>query len=144
MDEIESAQVRLRFTFQNSYFFHPLALPELDQLIRHLTMKKVEKGTVIIKQGDKGDAFYLIASGRVSVWIEKDSKREKVAELKTDEHFGEMALISHDPRNATVIAEEFTELFVLQKTDFDKILMQNPVISKELQKAYDERKNKII
>jgi CRP-like cAMP-binding protein len=78
------------------------------------------------------------------VWIEKDSKREKVAELKTDEHFGEMALISHDPRNATVIAEEFTELFVLQKTDFDKILMQNPVISKELQKAYDERKNKII
>jgi ATP-binding cassette subfamily B protein len=140
----DTAQIfsRLRHVLQSTYFFQSLKMNELDELIGHLRMIRVQKGYEIIKQGDPGDAFYLIASGKVSVWIKKAFKRIKVADLQTDEFFGEMALISNEPRNATIIAEDITELFILQKYDFDKILMKNPVIAQELKKSYQERKAK--
>jgi len=52
--------------------------------------------------------------------------KTKVADLGADLFFGEMALMSNEPRNASVIAEEVTELFVLQRYDFEKILMKKP------------------
>ncbi len=115
---------------------------ELDELIGHLRMIRVQKGYEIIKQGDPGDAFYLIAQGKVSVWKKGALMKTKVAELKSDDFFGEMALISNEPRNATVVAEDVAELFVLQRYDFDKILMKNPAIAQELKKAYMARKSK--
>jgi CRP-like cAMP-binding protein len=133
---------RLRQVLQDDYFFQVLKMNELDELIGHLRMIRVQKGYEIIKQGDKGDAFYLIASGKVSVWKKKGFKKAKVAELGTDDFFGEMALISNEPRNATVVAEDVTELFILQKYDFEKILMKNPLIANELKKAYYSRKDK--
>ncbi len=142
MTDTASIFSRLRNVLQNTYFFQSLKMNELDELIGHLRMIRVQKGYEIIKQGDPGDAFYLIASGKVSVWLKKSFKKVKVADLQTDEFFGEMALISNEPRSATIVAEEITELFILQKYDFDKILMKNPVIAQELKKAYQERKQK--
>ena len=142
MTDTASVFSRLRHVLQNTYFFQSLKMNELDELIGHLRMIRVQKGYEIIKQGDPGDAFYLIASGKVSVWIKKGFKRSKVAELVSDDFFGEMALISNEPRSATIVAEDVTELFILQKYDFDKILMKNPAIAQELKKAYHERKER--
>ena len=140
MTDTASVFSRLRHVLQNTYFFQSLKMNELDELIGHLRMIRVQKGYEIIKQGDPGDAFYLIASGKVSVWMKKGFKRSNVAELVSDDFFGEMALISNEPRSATIVAEDVTELFILQKYDFDKILMKNPAIAQELKKAYHERK----
>jgi CRP-like cAMP-binding protein len=115
---------------------------EIDRLVGCLRAVRVFKGYEIIRQGDLGDAFYLIATGRVSVWVKKGANRMKVADLRADDYFGEMALISNEPRNATVIAEGLTELFILEKYNFNKTLMKNPAIAQKLRKAYDERKAK--
>src|SRR5258708_20038212 len=122
----DSASVfnRLRHVLQNTYFFHALKMNELDDLIGHLRMIRVQKGYEIIKQGDPGDAFYLIAQGKVSVWKKKAIMKSKVAELKADDFFGEMALISNEPRNATVVAVDVTELFFLLPYPFDKLVIQ--------------------
>jgi CRP-like cAMP-binding protein len=130
---------RLRDVLHSTYFFHSLKIVELDKLVNGLRMIRVQKGYEIIKQGDPGDAFYLIASGRVSVWKRKGFIREKLVELKTNDFFGEMALISNEPRNATVIAEEITELFILDKYDFTEIFMRNPAIARELKRAFHSR-----
>jgi ATP-binding cassette, subfamily B, bacterial HlyB/CyaB len=142
MTDTASIFSRLRNVLQNTYFFQSLKLNELDELIGHLRMIRVQKGYEIIKQGDPGDAFYLIASGKVSVWVKKSFSKKKVADLGADEFFGEMALISNEPRSATVLADEVTELFILQRYDFDKILMKNPVIAQELKRSYLERKER--
>jgi CRP-like cAMP-binding protein len=105
---------------------------------------RVFKGYEIIRQGDLGDAFYLIATGRVSVWLKKNTNRVKVAELRADEFFGEMALISNEPRNATVVAEGLTELFILEKYNFDKILMRNHAIAQKILRAHEERHSRNI
>jgi len=113
---------------------------ELDKLMTCLRAVRVFKGYEIIRQGDPGDAFYLIASGRVSVWVNKGGQSVRVIGLRSDEYFGEMALISNEPRNATVIAEMLTELFILEKHNFDSLLMKNPGIADKLQKAYAQRR----
>jgi len=140
MTDTASVFARLRNVLQETYFFKSLKPNELDELIGHLRMVRVQKGYEVVKQGDPGDAFYLIASGKVSVWKKGALMKKKVADLGADNFFGEMALISNQPRNATVVAEEITELFILQRYDFEKILMKNPVIAEEIQKAFQERK----
>jgi CRP-like cAMP-binding protein len=133
---------RLSQILHKTYFFQSLKMHELDDLVGHMRGQKVAKGQVIIKQGDPGLSFYLIAAGRVSVWIKKAFSKTKVAELFPDQFFGEMALISHEPRSATIIAEEDTTLFVLNRLDFEKILMKNPAVAQELRKAFNERKQR--
>jgi CRP-like cAMP-binding protein len=131
---------RLSQILHKTYFFQSLKMHELDELVGQMRSQKVPKGQPIIKQGDPGLAFYFVASGRVSVWVKKAFTKTKVAELFPDQFFGEMALISHEPRSATVVAEENTALFVLNRIDFEKILMKNPAVAQELRKAFHERK----
>ena len=129
----------LRRVLQQTYFLRSMTSGELDRLVTCLKPLRVFKGYEIIQQGQPGDAFYLIASGRVTVWVDKGSYRAKAAELKADDYFGEMALISNEPRSATVMAEGLTELFALQKSDFERILMKNPAIAEKIRKVHQER-----
>ena len=129
----------LRRVLQQAYFLQSMSPKELDKMMTFLRAIRVFKGFEIIRQGDPGDAFYLIASGRVSVWVNKGGEKVRVAGLRSDEYFGEMALISNAPRNATVVAEMLTELFILEKYNFDTLLMKNPAIADKLKKAYEQR-----
>jgi CRP-like cAMP-binding protein len=142
MEEHQSIFAQLRHVLQGTYFFQSLKFHELDELIGGLRLIRVQKGYEIIRQGDPGDAFYLIASGRVTVQVKKGFHSVKAAVLGKDEFFGEMALISNDPRSATVTADEVTELFVLQRQDFERILMKNPAIAQEIRNAFFDRKAK--
>ena len=67
----------------------------------------------------------MILSGQVSIWV----KGKHVADRKVGEYFGESALVNDEPRSATVRAEGPTELYVLYKADFKRILMANPGIA---------------
>lgn len=129
----------LRRVLQQAYFLQSMTVRELDKFMSALRAIRVFKGYEIIRQGDPGDAFYLIATGVVSVWVDKKGKRVKVAELGPDKYFGEMALITNEPRTATVVAERLTELFVLEKSNFDLMLMKNPSIAHKIKEAYVQR-----
>ncbi len=81
-------------------------------------------GENIITQGERGDQYYIIRSGRVAVLKQHDAGREpqRVAVLGEGEAFGEEALIREDPRNATCQAIEETTVFTLSKKDFNRIV----------------------
>jgi CRP-like cAMP-binding protein len=141
-ENMEDDFSKLRATLQKVDFFYSLNFGELDHLIKVLKKRKVAQGTTIIKQGEKGDAFFLISSGAVSVYIKKGmmGSQKKVADLEGGDFFGEMALVSDMPRNATVIADAPAELFVLYKSDFKKILLANPKISGIITEVLAKRK----
>lgn len=128
------AEVRkLRKTLQGVDFFNRLKLEELELLVDHLKKRSVPRGHIIMNQGEKNaDAFYMIATGRCTVWIKKGGAMAKVADLGHDQYFGEKALVTSAPRAATVRAEVATELYVLYKEDFNTILMHNPSIAQEI------------
>jgi CRP-like cAMP-binding protein len=132
----------LRSTLKRVDFFYSLNFAQLDELINALKQTTIKKGTEILKQGDMGDKFFIIASGEVSVHIKKGlGGTKKVAVLGDGDFFGEMALISDLPRTATVIAEKTSEMFVMYKRDFRKILMANPKINQLIQGTIVKRKN---
>jgi len=139
MPESDSNVPRLLFFLQESDLFHELTVQEMDSLITHLRMIRTQKGFQIIRQGDSWDSFYLIISGRVSVKIKRGAKVKKIEELTKGEFFGEMALLTLQPRNATITSEEVSELMVLKKSEFDNILMKNPVRAQKIRQAYADR-----
>jgi CRP-like cAMP-binding protein len=105
----------------------PFALLEPDKmyaLLARMTEKTYALGEDIIVQGDKGDYYYIIKSGRVVVLKQSKGGQEQkeVAMLGEGDGFGEEALIRDDPRNATCRAVEETTVYALDKVDFSQII----------------------
>jgi CRP-like cAMP-binding protein len=142
MADASFSPARFAQTLKKINFFTALTKKELDDLQSKVQVSKVKKGTVIIKQGDRGTAFCIIGEGKVSVWIEKSGFKTKVAELSQGQYFGEMSLISDEPRSASIVAEEDSELYVLGRGNFEKIFMDNPTVAEALQIVNHSRHEK--
>lgn len=82
----------------------PISMPQPAPESLQVEAVKIAKGTVIFKQGDKGDAAYLIESGAIGIFREVDGKRVPIATIGPGDLFGEMAVIDGSPRAATAYA----------------------------------------
>ena len=116
--------------------FRELKYKQINAISSMLKSKLVPPGTAIIRQGGPGDAFYIIRSGEVSVLVETETEGKTVGRLGEAEYFGEISLVSNQPRTATVTSTSETELLILEKSDFDAVL--GP-ISVELEQAGSRR-----
>jgi len=109
--------------------FNKLPPANIEQLLDRLEPFKVGAGDVIIKQGDSGDYFYMVNEGiaLVSRQLDETGDAMEFAELKEGDSFGESALISNKPRNATVTMMTPGVLLRLSKEDF-VTLLQEPTL----------------
>jgi CRP-like cAMP-binding protein len=106
----------------------------LQAMFMRLQPTDVQAGQAVIKQGDVGDYFYVIMSGRCMVTRETPNQKPvRLAELETGACFGEEALISDDKRNATVTALTPLRLMRLSKADFRSLL--NEPLSRKIDLA---------
>ncbi len=120
--------------------FAGLTPDALTKVADRLARERHPAGTVVIRQGDEGDKFYLIHRGSVDVILDEGKPgRKMLAELKEGDFFGEMALLSGEPRNATVVAREDLDLFTLGKEDFRSAVAASASLREELYKAYFQR-----
>lgn len=126
VSEIDSEDSEWVFHMMRHPTFERLPASNLSALFGRLTPVEVKAGQVIIRQGDAGDFYYIIKSGRVGVSrkSETDGKVVVLSELKEGDGFGEEALVSGAPRNANVIALTDATLMRLTKHDFDGLLRQ--------------------
>ncbi len=93
----------------------------------------VPANTVVFEQGDPGDSFYLINAGKVRVFRKcRDGVETELARLGPGESFGEMALVTGEPRSGHEEALEETHLTVISKDEFDRILKDYPRVSHHL------------
>lgn len=125
------AGARLRLTIDTLHripLFQHLAYAELVQLINVCRAREVGPGEVLIRQGDEGDALYVILSGRVSV--EKGDRM--IAVLGPGRHFGEMSLVDNQPRSATVRTIDRSVLIRIVRADFYDTLKQDSVLAVKL------------
>jgi voltage-gated potassium channel len=99
----------------------------IADLVGILRARTVPAGATIIRKGDRGDAMYLIASGAVEI----DSGGGRVP-LTEGDFFGEGALVSHEPRSATVRALRATDLLVLDADDFQRLVLRLPTVGAEV------------
>jgi small-conductance mechanosensitive channel/CRP-like cAMP-binding protein len=120
--------------------FSPLSKPELKELIEHLSVKSYAAGEVPVRQGEEGDSFYVIKSGRVDVVVEKSpDETAVVATLGPGNFFGEMSLLTGAARTASIHVKDDAELIVIDKESFGFTLADNPSIAESLSHILSER-----
>ncbi len=95
-------------------FCQHLSGAERMKVLRYVHEVEIEKGAEIFHQGDIGQDFYLVVEGSLDVLVAGTC----VNVLETGTHFGEIALVSGDPRSATVVAREHTRLFRVSRDGF--------------------------
>ena len=102
-------------------------------------METLEAGEIVFREGEVGDCAYFIQSGAVDVVREEDGHEKVVARLEAGQYFGEMALLSDHPRNATIRAAEPTKLAVLGKQNFLTLLKVLPSAREQILKTVHDR-----
>lgn len=122
-------------------FFASLNMGLLEKILNRITLYQYENGEKVCRQGESGDSFYVVRTGRLGVNVKKGffTSSKRMAALGPGDCFGEMSLLSREPRNATVICEEDTKLFVLMADSFDQVLEENPVFRDEIKRLSAER-----
>lgn len=120
--------------------FRMLGKESIDFIVERLKFKSFDANQTICKAGDPGDTMYIIISGNVNVIITaQDGSEQIVATSGSGDYFGEMALLTGEPRSATVRTSEDSEMFLLFQKDFDVILEKFPSISLSMSKVVSKR-----
>ena len=109
--------------------FQKLPPANINALFARFEPVELKSGQVIVRQGDPGDFYYIIKTGKVSVSrkADKSGKVSMLGQLKEGDGFGEEALLSGTPRNATVAMVTDGVLMRLARKDFDE-LMREPLV----------------
>ncbi|HEX6156079.1 MAG TPA: cyclic nucleotide-binding domain-containing protein [Burkholderiales bacterium] len=104
--------------------FAQLPAARIDDLLRRFERVKVARGDTVIREGDEGDFYYLIESGRFQVGRLVGGAEVMLAELKSGDAFGEEALVSEAKRNASVSALTSGYLLRLNRNHFNEMLRE--------------------
>lgn len=99
-----------------------LSESERAELLSALQIINVTRDEVVIREGDRGDAFYIIQEGAVEVFKSDGKTEELLATLHPPEYFGEVALIEDVPRTANCRALAGTTLLVITRKDFQRLV----------------------
>lgn len=105
-----------------------------------LKEERKHAGEIIIRQGDVGDRFYIVKSGRVEISVrDEKGQRMVLAVLAKGDYFGEIALVKNVPRTATALALSECSLMVLEKADFDILIAQRPNVAERIDRLIENR-----
>jgi anion transporter len=114
-------------TIRSIPLFSGLSREDVAKVLGKLEERSFPAGTTVFSQGDKGDAFYLIQSGAVQVVLESAGGRsESIAVLGPQDWFGEMALLSGEPRSATIITVKDATVWRLSREAWDELIEKHP------------------
>lgn len=125
--------------------FSPLDDEVFKELRPYMEEREYEAGSVIIRQGDPADEFFVILDGAVQVEHEEyqlgpDGQEETsdytvIAELGPGDYFGEMALLTESPRAASVVVKERCTVLVLSRGAFEMYLEESQLAAKRVARA---------
>jgi putative ABC transport system ATP-binding protein len=132
---LDSAQ-RIREFLKTVEPFSALNPADLSGIAEAVTERHYDAGEVIIREGDEGEELFFIAEGEVEV-LRKD---HEVARLGPTDFFGEASLISGAPRNATVVAIEPLDAYVLRKDQLTAAMKKSSRFREQLRRFFVRRR----
>lgn len=105
------------------------------ELIKRIILMYYPTNYVLFKEGDQGDALYIIKDGGVQIYHEPKEEGdlpEQIAEIGAGGFFGEMALVSEESRNASAKTTADSQMFILNKQDFRTLMETNPSLAEQV------------
>jgi voltage-gated potassium channel len=115
-------------------FFHDVGAAVIADVAQLLRPRDYPAGAVIVRRGERGDCMYFVVSGEVEIRV-----LPEVIQLGAGDFFGELALLTGDPRNATVVATGQCTLLRLDIVDFRQLLGRQPELARIIRVAADAR-----
>ncbi len=115
---------RFQMFVRSVELFRGLDPEDVEKIVHRGMTMRVAKGDTIFYKGTTGNQMYVVLAGSIAIVDE----RKVIARLKMGDTFGEMALVNSEPRSASAVAMEDSQLFVLSETIFQKLLTKRVAI----------------
>ena len=126
--------------FKGIPLFSGLSVADHGQLLQIAVRKTYPRHTLLVREGDIGDRFYLLRKGRAKVYLGDDHGREVILSiLEPGDFFCEMAMIDDEPCSANVMSLEESEFVSIAKADFQQVMASSPDMAKRLLKSLAQR-----
>jgi small-conductance mechanosensitive channel len=120
--------------------FSPLSQEEIEKLAHASTSRVFAPGEAIVRRGQEGNSMFVITRGSVKVQIPENNYQRTINNLRANDFFGEMSLLTGQPRTANVIAEEETEVLQIKKTAIKPLFAANPELMKSICEIVEGRR----
>jgi len=122
--------------------FAGLNREQLETLAMDLTQQVFSKGTPVIKQGDPGESMFIVIEGLLHAQIDfgNGHSATRVGHVRPGEFFGEMSLLTGEPRAATVVAATDTLAYEVSKSDMDSIFLNRPQLADDMSRVVAKRR----
>jgi CRP-like cAMP-binding protein len=124
-----------------SPLFRDFAVDEMVAVIQGLKLLSFERGAVILREGQGGGSLYMLTAGRVRAF-KKDpgsGKQRPLGDLKEGAFFGEMSILTGQPRMASIVALTRCELLELDRPTLDQITKTHPHVWNVLREFAEKR-----
>jgi small-conductance mechanosensitive channel/CRP-like cAMP-binding protein len=131
--------IERREVIKNNQLFRELEPQDHELLARFTKIRHFAGGELIIRQGEAGDSLYILHSGGVSVRLEVEGAEREVAVLQPGDFFGEMSLMTGEPRRATCAALGDVETYVVDQRALREVLAVRPEVAERVAKVLAER-----
>jgi len=127
-------------SFQRIPLFSELKEQELQSLLGHLQVKKIQKGIPICREGENGDSLFVIGRGEVAITKQMPGGKEVwIRNLREGDFFGEFAFFTDQKRHASVKAVTDCEILQISRTELGRIVKTYPRVMEVLQNLFRER-----
>lgn len=124
----------------NLSIFAPLSDEEIEKLANASKSRIYAPGESIVRRGEEGHSMYVIIRGGVKVQIPENDYQKTIGTLRENDFFGEMSLLTGEPRTATVIATEESEVLRIDKEGLKPIFENNPTLVTAVSELVEERR----
>jgi len=120
--------------------FKSLSVEQVSQIAQAAEDRTIPKNTILFSQGDPGETYWLVISGGVRVYRHTDEGTEvELAQLQAEDGFGEMSLLTGEPRSASVQTVRASRFLVINKNDFDQVVSTSLELTVAFAKILAER-----
>ncbi|MFL6466982.1 MAG: cyclic nucleotide-binding domain-containing protein, partial [Pyrinomonadaceae bacterium] len=120
--------------------FAPLSEEEIDKLARASVKRIFAPGEAIVRKGQEGRSMFVVVRGNVKVQIPENNLQKVINRLTVNDFFGEMGLLTGEPRSATVVAEDEVDVLEIRKAAMKPIFEANPELMTAVCEIIEERK----
>jgi len=135
-----AGQSAIRQSLSGVELFQSLSAEELERLANAVSVQLYARGESLCRQGEPGDTFYIIREGRVAISVKgPDGQTVTVAHLAGGAFFGELSLLTGEPRSATVTADTDVEVLRVSKQDFASLLQTDADLPGKLAAVLEKR-----
>jgi small-conductance mechanosensitive channel/CRP-like cAMP-binding protein len=131
-----------RDVLEHVALFTVLDEAERAALAAHMAPQRFTAGNTIVEQGEGGASMYIVAEGLLYVYMAhaKSGEPMKIAEISPGQFFGEVSLLTGEPRSATVQAETDALVYEITKEDMERLLDKRPEIAEQLTQLIAQRR----